>query len=141
MDAGGHKGRRFVKIEASVLYGLLWVLKVVACNKTTFMAMAVERWGATLAISKREGNGHEFTHTVDSDDTSVCVRFQRIKKAADDVSAMAAAPSPLAGSLDEHCIFGNELGRTSIFMAMEQSDSRVNNWKLPEDATMRKPAS
>lgn len=128
------RGAHFITIDTSVLFGLLKELEVVQCNEQTFESLADEQWSASFAINKLRGAGREFTHTVDTDGTSICVHFRRDKQAGEDVPVVAAAPrtrSPLADSLDDYNVLGNDPGRSNIYyFAVEYSSGETNSWKL-----------
>jgi len=128
------RGSHYITIDTYVLYGLLKELRLVAGSEDDFVAMGAEQWASTLAVEKLRGKDREFTGTMESDGTSMCVHYRRNKNATEDVPIMAAKPrtrSPLAPEVESHTVLGMDPGRTNIYyFAMEQHGGSTKSWKL-----------
>ena len=128
------RGAHYITIDTYVLYGLLKELSLVASSEAEFVAMGAEHWASTVAVHKLQGKDREFTGTVDSDGTSLCVHYRRNKKATEDVPVMSAKPktrSLLAPEVESHTVLGMDPGRTNIYyFAMEQHGGASKSWKL-----------
>ena len=81
----------FITIDASVLHGILKDIGVVKCGYGAFAGVADAHWRSVMHIDRLTGKDRQFTGTVDSDGTSVCVHFTRPRVARDDAKDLSAA--------------------------------------------------
>jgi len=71
---------RLVTFDTTVLYGVFPELGWLNADHPSFVEMSNAHCSSVLDADKVRGRDVKFTHTIDADDTSVCVHFKRPKK-------------------------------------------------------------
>ena len=93
-------------------------------NLETFTALKDDHWRSIIDVSKVQGKNCNFTNTIETDGSSICVHFERLKKPKDKVTK---------NKIDTKNIdyWACDPGRTNIFyMVNQKEDGTYKTLKL-----------
>ena len=77
----------FITVDTDVLYGLMVDLRYVQSGRPVFRAFKDAHWRSVFRISRLEGRPCQFTGTIETDGTAICVHFVRERNAAESGSS------------------------------------------------------
>ena len=105
----------YITIDTWSLWGIFKDVKLFDKTAVTFDSLKKEHWNSFIDVSKVQGKDCKFTYTIETDGSSVCVHFERLKKEKDTVTKFKI-------DTKNNDYWACDPGRTNIFYMVNQKD-------------------
>ena len=124
----------FVTIDTHVLYGIMKEVGVLDdSNSANYITEREKHWHATFKIAQLEGKECSFGYSIDTDGTSMCMHFERIKVFFDgeDTTGKIIVPDEIFVPGPNDLVTGCDPGRINIYyMATILPDGSIKTFIL-----------
>ena len=106
----------YITIDSSSLWGIFKEVGLFDKNLETFTALKDDHWRSIIDVSKVQGKNCNFTNTIETDGSSICVHFERDK---DNDKVTVTKKKIDTKNID---YWACDPGRTNIFYMVNKKD-------------------